>query len=95
MATARAVLRRRGGIDRDKRATGPRCLVRRHVCELGPRGVMDTLGMTMVLPPPVDRQVFDADQITGAHDAPTTLVGAVAATPGAWTLEPLRRVAPL
>src|SRR5450432_4263505 len=65
MSTAGAILRRIRGVHGDLPPTGPCCLVREEVRELAPRRVVNALGKTMVMHHPVDRQVFDGDQIKG------------------------------
>src|SRR5579859_5370366 len=95
MATLRAILRRVRWVHRDKRSTGPRCLVRKQIGELTPGGVMDTLGQTMVMHHAVDRQVLNRDQIKGVDDAAALLVGEVAATPGSALIHACHDCAPL
>ncbi len=82
MPTPRAVLTGVRGIHRYILPTGPCCLVRKQGSELTPRYVMNALGETVVVRHPVDRQVFDGDQIKSVHDATAVLVGEVAASPG-------------
>jgi hypothetical protein len=81
MATLRAVLTRVRGIHRDILSTGPCCLLRKKVCELAPRRIMNALRETLVVRHPVDREVFNGNHITGVDDATTVLVGEVAPAP--------------
>ena len=57
-------------------------------CELAPRRVMNALGETMVVHHPIDRQIFDSDQIKGVDDAAAVLMGEVAAPPGDALMHP-------
>src|SRR5690348_10017364 len=82
MSTPRAILRRIRGIHSDILPTGPCCLVGDERCELTPRGVMDAFRETMVMRHPVDREVFDRDQIKAVNNTAAMLVGEVAPPPG-------------
>src|SRR5258708_27846463 len=81
MAALRAILTGVGGVHRDIPPTGPCCLVREEVRELAPRRVMNTLSQTVVVRHPVDREVFNSNDIKRVHDMPAVPVGEVAATP--------------
>ena len=82
MPTLRAVLTRVGRIHGDISPTGPCCLVREKVRELAPRCVMNALGETMGVRHPVDREVFNSDQIKGVDDAAAVLMGEIAPSTG-------------
>ena len=81
MSTLRAVLTGVGGVHRDIPATGPCCLVRKQVCELTPRRVLNALGETMVMRHPVDRQILHRDYIEDVDNPAAVLVGEIAPSP--------------
>ena len=83
MSTSRAVLTRIRGVHCHILSTGPCCLVRKKGGELTPRGVMNAFGQTMVMRHPVDRQVFNGDQIKLLDHATAVLVGEITPSPGA------------
>src|SRR5260370_36893574 len=87
MSTARAVLRRRRGVHREKAPTGPGCLVGDVRCERGPRRSMDTRGETGGMPHPVDRQVVDGNHRKGVDEPAAVLVGEGPPTPGEARME--------
>jgi hypothetical protein len=95
MSALRAILRRVRRVHSHESPTGPCCLVGQQVCELTPGGVVDTLGKTMVMRHPVDRQVFHCDQVKLVHDAAAVLLGEVAAAPRAALVDPGHHLAPL
>jgi hypothetical protein len=82
MATLGAILRGIRGIHCHKLPAGPCCLVRKEGSELTPRGVANALGETMVMRHPVDRKVFNCDEIKDVDDTTAVLVGEVTAPPG-------------
>src|SRR5690242_8661084 len=82
MATRRAILTGIRGIHRHKLATGPCCLVRQQGGELTPRRIMDAFREAMVVRHPVDREVFDRNQIKAVNDTAALLVSEIAAPPG-------------
>lgn len=57
MATPRTVLAGIGRVDRDKRSTGPCCLVQEQCRDLGPCRIVDTLSQTVVMHQSIDRQI--------------------------------------
>ena len=81
MATPRAILTRVRGVHRPILSTGPCCLVRQQGGELAPRRVLDAVRQTLVVRHPVDRQVFDGEQIKLVHDATTLLMREIAPPP--------------
>src|SRR5262245_6951008 len=88
MSTARAVLTGIRGIHCHNCATGACCLVRKEASELTPRHIMNTLGETVIMRHPLDRQLFNDDEIKHVHDATTVLMGEVAASPGNTFMHP-------
>ncbi len=80
-ATARAPLARECRRHGYYPPTGPCCLVRKKVRELAPRDVMDAFGKTMVVRHPLDREVFNSNQVKGVDDMAAVLMGEVAAPP--------------
>jgi len=95
MSTARAVLRRIRGVHSDETPTGPCCLVGEKRCELSPRRILDALGETVVMHHPIDRQIFDRDQIKLVDEAAALLVGEVAPPPGDALMHASHNPAPL
>ena len=81
MPTLRAILTGIRGVHSDILPTGPCCLVRKERYELTPRGVINAFGETMVVRHPVDRQVFDRNEIRAVDDTAAVLVGKVTASP--------------
>jgi len=84
MPAARAVLRRICGVHSHISPVGPCCLTRDEVCELAPRGVVDTLGQAPVLDlldHVPDTQVLDRNEIELVDDTATLLVSEVLALP--------------
>ena len=73
VSTARAVLRRIGGVYRNVSSTGTCSLAEEDRGKLSPRSVLDTLGETAVMHHLVDREVFDSDHVE-AIDYPSALL---------------------
>src|SRR5262249_30890797 len=63
MSTARALLRRVRGVHRDKPPASPCGLPSEEVAERGPRRVLDALGQKVGMHHPIDREVFDGNQV--------------------------------
>lgn len=82
MSTARAVLAGIRRIDRYKRSTGPRCLVREKRSELRPGRILNTFGEAVIMHHLVDRQVFHGDDIEAVDHATTLLMGKIGAPIG-------------
>jgi hypothetical protein len=56
---------------------------------------MDALGEAMMVRHPLDRKVFNSDEIKSIHDAMTVLVRKVTAPPGDALMDPRHDLAPL
>src|SRR5262245_61713950 len=95
MSTARAVLTRVRGVHSHDSPTGPCCLMREQVCELTPRRVVNTLGETVIMHHPIDRQILDSDHIKPVHDATAVLMGEVTPAPGDAFIDSCHDLAPL
>ena len=81
MSTLRAILTRIRGIHGYVLSTGACSLVRKEVRELAPRRVMDALSKTMVMHHPIDRQVFNGNEIKRVRDTAAVLMSKVTPSP--------------
>jgi hypothetical protein len=68
-------------VHRHRPATGPCRLVRKEAGELTPRRVMDTLGQTMGVRHPVDRQVLHRAHVKLVDNATAVLMREIAPSP--------------
>ena len=78
MPTLRAVLACIGRVHRDVLPTSVCCFVGEVSGKLRPRGILNTLGQTVVMHHPVDRQIFDSDEVASVNDTPALLVTKIA-----------------
>src|SRR5262249_343116 len=76
-------------------STGPCCLVRKQCCALTPRRTMDALGESVVMPHPIDQQIFNGDEIKSVHHATAVLVREITPSPGNAFMHPRRDLATL
>src|SRR5258707_12881854 len=83
MSTLRAILTRIRGIHGHVLSTGACSLVRKEVRELAPRRVMDALSKTMGMHHPIDRQVFNGNDIKRVRDTAAVLMSQVPPSPPA------------
>src|SRR5689334_9726288 len=83
MSTLRAILTRIRGIHSYVLSTGACSLVRKEVRELAPRRVMDALSKTLGMHHPIDRQVFNGNDIKRIRDTAAVLMSKVTPSPHA------------
>ncbi len=80
MPTALTVLTRVRRMDRDKRSTGPCCLVGHEGRELGPRRIQDAFGEAVMVHHLIDGQIFHGNDSESVDDATALLMREVGAS---------------